>query len=64
MNAKVGDDNLGEERTMVRHGFRIINNNGEQPGDWGIGTLFPHSSDSTTHTLTWFSPIGCGKQNY
>ena len=67
MNAKVGDDNLGVERTIRRHGFGTINNNGERLVDFRAdnnlvigGTLFPHS---TTHKLTWFSPIGRDKNN-
>ena len=62
MNAKVGDDNLGVERTMGRHGWGTINNNGERLVDFCadnsmvIGaTLFPRP---TTHKLTWFSPNG------
>ena len=56
MNAKVGDDNLGVERTMGRHGCGTINNNGERLVDFCAdnsmvigGTLFPRR---TTHKLT------------
>ena len=62
MNAKVGNDNLGVERTMGRHGCGTINNNGERLVDFCAdnsmvigGTLFPHP---TTHKLTWISPNG------
>ena len=65
MNAKVGDDNLGVERTMGRHGCGTINNNGERLGDicadnsMVVGeTLFLHP---TTHKFTWFSPNGRNK---
>ena len=65
MNAKVGDDNLGVERIMGRHGCGAINNNGERLVDFCadnsmvIGaTLFPHV---TTHKLTWISPNGRDK---
>ena len=65
MNAKVGDDNLGVERTMGRHGCGTINNNGERLVDFCAdnsmvigGTLFPHP---TTHKLTWISPNGRDK---
>ena len=65
MNAKVGDDNLGVERTMGHHGCGTINNNGERLVDFCAdnsmvigGTLFPHP---TTHKLTWISPNGRDK---
>ena len=65
MNAKVGDDKLGVERTMGRHGWGTINNNCELLVDFCAdnsmvirGTLFPHP---TTHKLTWFSPNGRDK---
>ena len=65
MNANVGDDNLGVERTMGRHGCGTINNNGERLVDFCAdnsmvlgGTLFPHP---TTHKLTWISPNGRDK---
>ena len=62
MNAKVGDDSLGVERTMGRHGCGTINNNGERLvlvdfcADNSMvigGTLFPQP---TTQKLTWISP--------
>ena len=34
MNAKVGDDNLGVERTIGRHGCGTINNNVERLVDF------------------------------
>ena len=62
MNAKVGDDNLGVERTMRRPVCGTINNNGERLVDFCAdnrmvvwGTLFPHP---TTHKLTWVSSNG------
>ena len=65
MNAKVGDNNLGVESTMGRHGCGTINNTGERLVDFCAvnsmvieGTLFPRL---TTHKLTWFSPNGRDK---
>ena len=64
MNAKAGDDNLGVERTIRRHGCGTINN-GERLVDFCAdnsmvigGTLFPHP---TTHKRTWISPNGRDK---
>ena len=64
MNAKVGDDNLGVERTMGSHGCGTINNNDERLVDFCAnrkviwGTLFPHP---TTPKLTCYSPNRCDK---
>ena len=65
MNAKIGDDNLGVERTMRRHGCGTINNNGKRLVHFCAdnstvigGTLFPHP---TTHKLTWISSNGRDK---
>ena len=56
MNAKVGGDNLGVERTMGRHGCGTMNYNGKRLVDFCAdnsmvigGTLFIHS---TTHKHT------------
>ena len=60
LNAKVGDDNNGAERTMGKFGCGNINNNGERlvefcaSNDLVIGgTLFNHPA---IHRLTWYSP--------
>ncbi|GFR99453.1 craniofacial development protein 2-like [Elysia marginata] len=62
LNAKVGDENIGAERTMGIHGCGSINNNGERlvelcaSNDLVIGgTLFEHPA---IHKLTWYSPNG------
>ena len=69
MNAKVGNDNLGVERTRTigRHGCGTMNNNGERLVDFCAdnslvigGTLLPHP---TTHKLTWFSSNGRDKNH-
>ncbi|KAK3783096.1 hypothetical protein RRG08_059971 [Elysia crispata] len=65
LNAKVGDDNNGAERTMGKFGCGSINNNGERlvefcaSNDLVIGgTLFNHPA---IHRLTWYSPNGWDK---
>ena len=65
LNAKVGDDNNGAERTMGKFGCGSINNNGERlvefcaSNDLVIGgTLFNHPA---IHRLTWYSPNGRDK---
>ncbi|RUS68494.1 hypothetical protein EGW08_023744 [Elysia chlorotica] len=65
LNAKVGDDNNGAERTMGKFGCGSINNNGERlvefcaSNDLVIGgTLFKHPA---IHRLTWYSPNGRDK---
>ncbi|GFR65355.1 craniofacial development protein 2-like [Elysia marginata] len=65
LNAKVGDENIGAERTMGIHGCGSINNNGERlvelcaSNDLVIGgTLFEHPA---IHKLTWYSPNGRDK---
>ena len=62
MNAKVGLDNTGYNRTMGKHGCGTMNENGERlvefcsMYDFVIGgTLFPHRD---IHKLTWQSPNG------
>ena len=59
-NAKVGDDNRGNERAMGVHGCGTRNENGERLLDFCNsynlvvgGTLFPHRE---IHKLTWYSP--------
>ncbi|GFS14130.1 craniofacial development protein 2-like [Elysia marginata] len=65
LNAKVGDENIGAERTMGIHGCGSINNNSERlvelcaSNDLVIGgTLFEHPA---IHKLTWYSPNGRDK---
>ena len=65
MNAKVGMDNTGYDRTMGKHGCGTMNENGERlveicsTNDFVIGgTLFPHKD---IHKLTWQSPNGRDK---
>ncbi|GFS16756.1 craniofacial development protein 2 [Elysia marginata] len=65
LNAKVGDENIGAERTKGIHGCGSINNNGERlvelcaSNDLVIGgTLFEHPA---IHKLTWYSPNGHDK---
>ena len=55
MNAKVGDDNLGVERTMGRHGCGTINSNSERLVDFCAHTLQPtnlHGSHLTSAIRT------------
>ena len=59
LNARVGSDNTGNERTMGRHGFGIQNDNGERLCEFGqlnglviTGTLFPHRN---IHKITYAS---------
>ncbi|GFR63382.1 endonuclease-reverse transcriptase, partial [Elysia marginata] len=65
LNAEVGDENIGAERTMGIHGCGSINNNCERlvelctSNDLVIGgTLFEHPA---IHKLTWYSPNGRDK---
>ena len=60
LNAKVGSDNVGRERTMGNQGCGTMNENGEKLCDFcGLsnvmigGTLFAHKD---IHKLTWISP--------
>ena len=60
MNAKVGQENLGREREMGKHGLGVMNENGEMFADFCAfnelvigGTIFPHK---LCHTATWVSP--------
>ena len=62
MNARVGSDNTGRERTMGKEGVGEMTDNGErlvnlcEENDLVIGgTLFPHRR---IHKLTWTSPDG------
>ena len=62
LNAKVGNDNIGREDAMGRHGCGTINDNGERLVDFCInnrckigGTIFPHRD---IHKLSWRSPDG------
>ncbi|XP_018022732.1 craniofacial development protein 2-like [Hyalella azteca] len=65
LNAKVGSDNSGYERTMGVHGLGMQNDNGERLCEFcqlnGLvitGTLFPHKN---VHKATWVSADGRGK---
>jgi hypothetical protein len=65
LNAKVGNDNTGNERVMGKYGCGNINDNGERLVDLcGTnnlvigGTFFPHRE---IHKLTWISPNGRDK---
>ena len=65
LNAKVGNDNTGNERVMGKYGCGNINDNGERLVDLcGTnnlvvgGTIFPHRE---IHKLTWISPNGTDK---
>ena len=60
LNARVGNDNSGYERTMGTHGYGIQNDNGERLCEFSqqnglviAGTLFPHKD---IHKITWISP--------
>lgn len=62
LNAKVGENNIGKEFIMGRHGIGICNENGElftdlcSSNDLVIGgTIFPHKR---IHKTTWTSPDG------
>ena len=62
LNAKVGNDNTGYERTMGIHGLGVQNENGEKLCEFcqsnGLvitGTLFPHKD---IHKATWTSADG------
>ena len=65
LNAKVGSDNSGYERTMGIHGLGTQNENGERLCEFcqmnGLvitGTLFPHKD---IHKATWVSADGKSK---
>ena len=65
LNAKIGNDNTGNERAMGKYGCGNINNNGERIVDLcGTnnlvigGTIFPPRE---IHKLTWISPNGRDK---
>ena len=57
MKAKVGDDNLGVERTMGRHGCGTINNKDERLVDFCadntmvVGELSSHPYNPQTYTV-------------
>ena len=60
LNAKVGQDNLGSERCMGKHGVGERNENGEMFLDFCMrnnltigGTIFQHPN---VHKCTWVSP--------
>lgn len=62
LNAKIGNDNLGIENIIGRHGLGEMNENGNRLvdfcGDKELvigGTLFPHKK---CHKVTWTSPNG------
>jgi endonuclease/exonuclease/phosphatase family metal-dependent hydrolase len=62
LNARVGNDNSGYERTMGTHGYGTQNDNGERLCEFSqqnglviAGTLFPHKD---IHKITWISPDG------
>ena len=60
MNANVEADNTNCVRAMGKHGYGVINDNGERLVDFCLnngcvigGTIFPHKN---IHKLTWRSP--------
>ena len=54
LNARVGEDNTGRERTMGTQGFECANNNGEILPDLCVESrLFTHKD---IHKTTWRSP--------
>ena len=59
-NAKIGDNNMGYEETMGKHGLGTMNENGEMLANLCAtnqliigGSLFPHKR---IHKATWVSP--------
>ena len=61
-NAKVGEDNIGFEECMGKHGLGQMNDNGERFASFCVfnsyvigGTLFTHKK---IHKATWVSPDG------
>uniref|UniRef100_UPI002ED1E406 craniofacial development protein 2-like n=1 Tax=Saccostrea cuccullata TaxID=36930 RepID=UPI002ED1E406 len=65
LNAKVGSDNNGYERTMGIHGLGTQDENGERLCEFSqtsklviTGTLFPHKN---LHESTWVSVTGTAK---
>ncbi|XP_068674523.1 uncharacterized protein [Montipora foliosa] len=62
LNAKVGADNVNNERAMGKYGCGTMNNDRECLADFCLnndlvigGTIFPHKN---IHKLTWRSPKG------
>lgn len=60
LNAKVGNNNTGNEEIMGKHGLGVMNENGERLMDLCVinsyvlgGTVFPHKD---IHKATWISP--------
>jgi hypothetical protein len=60
LNVQVGNDNLGFEEVMGKHGHGRMNENGELFIEWCAanemiigGTLFLHEK---IHTISWISP--------
>ena len=60
LNAKIGNQNVGYERVMGKHGLGEMNENGEQLADLCLlndmiigGSRFPHKKE---HKATWVSP--------